>query len=738
MRLNTALALLAFAQALPPVAWSAMPSPAAAPVVLAQDTKGTPDERAAQLVRQMTYVEKVSMLAADTDQFSTKPIERLGIPSFRMADGPTGVRNGPNGLTQGCAFPCGSALAATWNPDLATAYGKAIGLEARARGVQFQLGPGVNICRVPVNGRNFEYFGEDPFLAAVITAHWTKACSDQGVVPTVKHFAANNQEQERDYVNAIIDERVLHEIYLPAFKKAVKEGGTVAIMCSYNRLNGHYASNSNWLQNEVLRGMWRFKGLVMSDWGASHSPDDILRGLDLEMPTGENLNKSRLEQAIAVGQMKESELRAAVDVSVQRLLRTAAAVGWLDAAWKRRDESLPLDSADSHATALAVAREAMVLLKNADNFLPLDRAKVRKIILLGPNATRVANGAPAPAGGGVEGRRALRGGSSAPNVGGGGSSAVTPFASHDDEGDYYASIKKLAGDKISVTYLPTTASQLAGDAGLAKQVSEADAVVVVVGFNRGSETESFDRAFDLPAEHVALIRAASKANPHTLVITNGGAGVGIAPWQENAAAIIHAYYLGQGGGIAIAEALFGDLNPSGKLCSTFDAKWEENPAFPYYPSTNHNGIPAEPYAEGLFYGYRGYDKAGKSPLYPFGFGLSYTTFDLSNFKLERSGADVTVSFNLNNTGTRAGAQVVQLYVGEMGCPQPRPLRELKGFAKITLQPGESVHKQVILHQDAFAYWSPDKKDWTVDPGKSFTIEAAFSERDIKAKAKIGL
>ncbi len=738
MHRKATLALLAATIALQSAAWSAEPSSSVAPIILAQDTKGTPDERAAQLVRQMTYAEKVSLLSADADQFSTKPIERLGIPSFRMADGPTGVRNGPNGLTTGCAFPCGSALAATWNPDLATAYGKAVGLEARARGVQFQLGPGVNICRVPVNGRNFEYFGEDPFLAAAITANWTKACSDQGVVPTVKHFAANNQELERDYVDAIIDERVLQEIYLPAFKKAVQAGGTVAIMCSYNRVNGHYASNNNYLQNEVLRGMWGFKGMVMSDWGASHSPDDILKGLDLEMPTGENLNNSRFEQAIAAGKMKDAELRAAVDVSVQRLLRTAAAVGWLDAGWKRRDESLPLDSADSHATALAVAREAIVLLKNADNFLPLDRARVRKIVLLGPNATRVANGAPAPAGGGVEGRRALRGGSSAPNVGGGGSSCVTPFSSHDDDGDYYASIKKLAGDKISVTYLPTTASQLASDSALAGQVAEADAVVVVVGFNRGSETESFDRAFDLPAEHVALIRAASKANPHVLVITNGGAGVGIAPWQENAAAIMHAYYLGQAGGIAVAEALFGDLNPSGRLCSTFDAKWEDNPAFPYYPGTNQNGVPTEPYTEGLFYGYRGYDKSGKAPLYPFGYGLSYTTFELSNFKLDKLGADVTVSFDLKNTGRLAGAQVVQLYVGEQGCPLPRPVRELKGFAKIALKPGESAHRQIILHKDAFAYWSPEKKDWTVDAGKSFSIEAAFSERDIKAKADIDM
>ncbi|MGD0412637.1 MAG: glycoside hydrolase family 3 N-terminal domain-containing protein [Verrucomicrobiota bacterium] len=491
-----------------------------APVVKAQDTRGAPDERADQLIGEMTLEEKVSLLSGT--QFVSHAVPRLGIPAFTMSDGPGGVRNAPDGSRGACAFPAGAALAATFDPAMAAAFGKAMGLEDRARGTDFQLGPGLNICRVPVNGRNFEYFGEDPYLASIIAVNWVKACSAQGSVPVIKHFAANNQELDRNSVDAQVDERTMHEIYLPAFKKAATEGGIVAVMCSYNRLNGFYASANDWLLNQVLKKQWGFKGLVMSDWGASHATTDVVRGLDLEMPSGQNLNFQRIQPAMANGSVTEANIN--------------------------------------------------------------------------------------------------------------------------------------------------------------------------------------------------------------------GAGVGMTGWEPGAAAILQAWYLGQEGGIAVGEVLFGDVNPSGRLSSTFDKRFEDNPAFPYYPGTNSSSVQyqVEPYTEGIFYGYRGYDKAGKDPMYAFGFGLSYTTFTLSNMKVEKAGSEVHVSLDVKNTGSRAGAEVVQIYVGEEGCPIPRPRRELKGFSKVTLAPGQSKSAGITLPRESFAYWSPATKDWAVDAGSKFTIEAGISERDIRA------
>lgn len=387
-------------------------APGGASVVRAQDTKGTPDERADQLIAEMTLVEKISIIGGAG--FTTHAVERLGIPYFTMSDGPNGVRNAPNRLPQtACAFPCGAALAATWDSGLAADYGKAIGLEGRARGTHFQLGPGVNICRVPVNGRNFEYFGEDPCLASIIALNWVKACAAQGSVPTIKHFAANNQEDNRNSVDAQVDERVMQEIYLPAFKKAVTEGGIVAVMCSYNRLNGLYASANDWLLNQTLRGQWSFQGLVMSDWGASHATTDLARGLDLEMPGSRSFGYEQVKAALASGELTETNLNRAV----HRILRTAAAQGWLDAGWEQRNAALPLDSPESARTALAVARNSLVLLKNDHQALPLDRAKVRKVVVVGPNASAPPGAMPI-------------------NIGGGGSGFVAPFPARFAEAEY--------------------------------------------------------------------------------------------------------------------------------------------------------------------------------------------------------------------------------------------------------------------------------------------------------------
>jgi beta-glucosidase len=713
------------------------------PSVPAQQTTGTPDERADALIKQMTLDEKISLLSGASDGFSTHAIDRLGIGSFHMSDGPQGVRNGPgNPAPRACAFPCGAALAATFDPQLAAAYGKAIGLEDRARGSYYQLGPGVNICRVPVNGRNFEYFGEDPFLASVIAVNWVKNCSAQGAIPTIKHFAGNNQETDRNSVDSRIEERTLNEIYLPAFKKATTEGGNVAVMCSYNRLNGSYASNNDWLLNQTLKNTWGFKGLVMSDWGASHSVTDLSHGLDLEMPNGANLSNAKIKAALADGSLKEAD----IDAALHRILRSEIAEGWMDNGWEQKKADLPMDSPESAKVALDVARASIVLLKNDHNLLPLDRSRIKTIVVLGPNATAppvIPDQQPATTRAGRRGGN--RGRNNDPglplNIGGGGSGAVRPFAERFAESDYLKGITKAAGENVKVIHVPMPAGSASQPAlPDLSAVKDADVAIVCVGLNRNVESEGRDRPFELPAVQQDLINAVAAANSHTIVINNSGAAVGMTGWNQSASAILQAWYLGQEGGIAIGDVLFGDVNPSGRLCSTFDKTFEDNPAFADYPGVRETGaaFPIEHYSEGIFYGYRGYDKSGRQPLFPFGFGLSYTTFELSNMKIDRNGTDFSVSLDVKNTGQRTGAQVVQIYVGEQNCPLPRPLRELKGFAKAMLNPGESRRVQIPLPRESFAYWSLEKKDWTIDAGNKFTIEAGDSERDIKLKESINI
>ena len=578
-----------------------------------------------------------------------------------------------------------------------------------------------------------------------MAAKWSKGCSDQGVVPTIKHYAANNQENARNSEDSIVDERTLREIYLPAFKRAVDEGGNIAVMCSYNRINGSYASNNEFLQIQVLKKDWGFKGLLMSDWGASHNVTDVAKGLDLEMPSGANLNAQKIKAALADGSVKQAD----IDNAVLRSLRTAFVMGWMEKGYQQKNSALPLDSDDSAKVALQVARDSIVLLKNSGNLLPLDRSKVKNIVVLGPNATA---GAEANFGGG-DGRgnrgggmgggpgRGGAGGTPTPgNIGGGGSGAVTPFPTRAENADYLKGITKAAGANVKVTYIAMPAQTPGADPVLPDmaEVKSADAVVLCVGLNRNMETEGRDRAFDLPAAQLALLNAVVAANSKTIVINNSGAAVGIANWQDKTPAVLQAWYLGQEGGVAVGQTLFGDNNPSGKLCSTFDKTFEECPAFANYPGKAEEGktYPTVKYEEGIFVGYRGYDKANKAPLYPFGYGLSYTSFAYSNMTVAKDGDKFKVAVDVKNTGAKAGAEVVQVYVGEQGCPIPRPVRELKGFAKAQIEPGATKHVEIVLGPDAFAYWSPEKKAWVTDAGKTFTIEAAASERDIKAKQEI--
>jgi beta-glucosidase len=792
------------------------------------------ESRADALIKQMTLDEKISLLGGDTDHFSTHAVKRLGIPKLTMADGPQGIRNYP----PSCSFPCGAALAATWDTQLAAAYGQAMGLEARARGVNFVLGPGMNICRVPVNGRNFEYFGEDPFLAGKIAANWVRAAEAQGVITTVKHYAANNQEWNRETVDELIDERTLQEIYLPAFRRAVQEGGAGAVMAAYNRVNGAYCAENDFLLNQILKTEWNFQGIVMSDWGACHSTESLARGLDLEMGEALFFKPDKVKQALADKRIRESD----IDNAVRRILSTTIAMGFFDRPQKRAD--LPRESPASDQAALDIARSAIVLLKNDRNALPLDRSSVHRIAVYGPNAEETPTG-------------------------GGGSGAVTPYHSV----SFLDGIHKIAGAGVDVTYtpmalidnstfhkfnwaftanngqpglilkidvtgpgpdvsLPPTVVQsvnlswrpggqlpygiprgrdatytwsgvlippfdgdweivsrgyvdvtvggkplrwatgeilhLQKDAPLPIQIhadarargrrpgsaqvalrlvtlpdltaaKSADAVIFCAGFGGSSEHEGSDRDFELSGVQQRLISGLAAINPKTIVVLNSGAGVGMEEWYDATPAIVQAWYIGQEGGTALGEVLFGDVNPSGRLPSTFDRKFEDNPAYGDYPGTfvRDQDYPVEHYSEGIFVGYRGYDKNQKDPLFPFGYGLSYTTFEFSNMKLEKMDDGVHVHVDVTNTGHVAGAEVVQVYVGQQKCSVERPVRELKGFAKVSLKAGETQSVEVLLPRDSFSFWSPDQKGWTVEPG-AFTIEAGASSRDIRCKDSIAI
>jgi beta-glucosidase len=792
----------------------------------------SPEARAEKLLGQMTQEEKISLLGGDKDAYSTHAIKRLGIPKLVMSDGPQGVRN----YGQACSFPCGAALAATWDVSLAQAYGHAMGLESRARGVHFILGPGMNICRVPVNGRNFEYFGEDPFLAAQVATNWIQGVQNEGVIATAKHFAGNNQEWHRNDVDEQIDERTLHEIYLPAFRASVTQGGAGAVMCAYNQVDGSYCSASDMLLNQILKKEWGFTGLVMSDWGACHATSDLAKGLDLEMGTANFYKEDNIKAALAAGTIRQSD----IDGAVIRILRVAIAMGFMDRPQKRGD--IPLDSPASDRTALDIARSAVVLLKNENDTLPLVRSAIHRIAVYGPNAEDTPTG-------------------------GGGSGAVKTFHNV----SFLQGIKKAAGDAVDVTYVPMVpvddkifdtlaCAQTAvnGQPGLLLNIKvsgngpdltmaptvqqsvnvsfkhgsfpfsippgrdatctftgvvtapqegdweiirrgraevtvgdhpltwssgyvvhlqkdkaipieikfnmrarwnrpgsvklglrpvtmpdmaaakSADAVIVCAGFNGESEHEDADRDFQLSGLQEQIISSVTAANPKTIVVVNSGGGFGTKGWIDPVPALLNAYYLGQEGGAALGEILFGDVNPSGRLVSTFDRTFEDCPAYANYPGefVEDQLWPVVKYAEGIFIGYRGYDKARKEPLYPFGFGLSYTTFSMANMKIDKTadgGASVWV--DVTNTGKRAGAEVVQVYVGQQKCSVERPMRELKGFGKVALSPGQTKAMTINLPHDAFAFWSSAAHAWTVEPG-TFTIEAGASERDIRCTDKM--
>lgn len=703
------------------------------------------------LLKKLTLEEKVHMLHANS-AFAAGGVKRLGIPEIMTSDGPHGVRPEqgrdwkavPSAIDNGTYLPNNNTLASTWNPALGYAYGTVLGSEANYRGKDIILGPGINIIRTTLNGRNFEYLSEDPFLISKMVVGYIRGVQDQGVSACVKHYAANNQEVHRNDIDVNMSERALREIYLPGFKAAVQQGGAYTLMGSYNKFRGQYATENAYLMNDVLKGEWGFKGLVISDWGSVHNTQEALRnGTDLEMGTDLELAYSNVDQSNAQkgplftpalyerfylaapaleAVKKDPTLVPLIDDKVRRILRVMYATNMLGGT-KRKPGTY--NTKEHQATALKVAEEGIVLLKNEGNMLPLKKS-VKTIAVIGQNATRE-------------------------NALGGGSAQLKPKY----EITPLQGLKNELGDQVKITYAQgykIARDQKADPQLIAEAVAAAkaaDVVVYVGGSTHGYDyTKWSDNAYDaeatdkpdmkMPFGQDELIQAVQQANPNTVVVLLGGGPIDVSPWLGQTKALVEAWYPGSEGGNALAHVLFGDVNPSGKLPFTFPAKLEDSPAHKLgeYPSTPGNPL-KQTYKEDIFVGYRYFDTYKVAPQFAFGYGLSYTTFDYGKLTMTPGPQSATVSLTVRNTGKVAGAEVVQLYVKDEQAAVKRPEKELKAFEKVFLKPGESKTVTLKLGADAFQYYDEAKKQWVLEPGK-FQILVGGSSRDIRQTGTLTL
>jgi beta-glucosidase len=671
------------------------------------------EAQAHAMISKLTLEQKVELLGG-VDNMFTRPMPVIELPRFKMSDASVGVRTfGPT-----TAYAGGAALAATWDTDFARKLGESLGRDARARSVNFLLGPGVNIARSPVSGRNFEYLSEDPFLNAALVVPYIEGLQSEGVVATVKHFVLNDQEFNRHNANVDIDGRTMREIYLPAFEAAVTKAHVDAVMDSYNLVNGVHSTQNDFLNLKLLKGEWGFQGVLMSDWDATYDGvAAVNNGLDLEMPSPKFMNAKNLIPAVQNGQVKEST----IDEHLLRIFRTELRYGFTD-----RPQFDPADSTYSvadRAIALQGALESITLLKNEGNLLPLDPAKIKNIAIIGPDAYPAVTG-------------------------GGGSSEARAF----EPVSILTGIANLLGPNAHVFYspgMPDSPDQM-------KAVANADVVVVSLGFDAKTEHEGADRTFTLPPGQDALIEQVVAANPRTIVTLTGGGGMDTSRWLDKVPVLLHTWYPGQEGGTAVAQILFGQHDPEGKLPVSFDRSWDANPSSKWYygdPKDNTTlhiiGADGKPldytieqikYGDKLMVGYRYWTTTGKHPLFPFGFGLSYTTFKFANLKVPasaKSGSTVDVSFDVSNTGSVAGAEVAQLYVSDPSAQADRPERELKGFAKVRLDPGETHNVTISLDARAFSYWDEPGQKWIIDPGK-FVIRVGDSSENTPLAADIDL
>lgn len=663
----------------------------------------------ADLISQMTLEEKASMCDG-LDYWHSQPIERLGIKSISLNDGPHGIRKkgdpdaakkGETSLLKGVpaiCFPTASATACSWDPDLIEKMGEALGDECLKEKVSVLLGPGTNIKRSPLCGRNFEYFSEDPLLAGEMAASFINGVQSKGIGTSLKHYAANNQETRRMTVNSVVDERTLREIYLAPFETAVKKAQPWTVMCSYNRLNGTYAAENKWLLTDVLRGDFGYEGLVVTDWGAENQRvPGLLAGQELEMPTSSGEGARLIAEAVKNGTVDESVLDEAVDKLIDMVKKAEKVLG-----------DYTYDADAHHQLAREIAAQCMVLMKNDGGLLPLK--KDAKIAVIGEMAMK-------------------------PRYQGAGSSLINPIkidSAYDtmtqmgikfDYAQGYATSKK--GRKSDDEYI----------ADAVAKAKNTDVAVLFIGLTDEFETEGNDRKhLGIPPLHDRLVNEVLKVNKNVVVVLSGGASIEM-PWADEVPAILNAFLTGQASGSAVCDILFGDVNPGGKLSETYPVMLSDNSSVNYFPGTP---VSVE-YRESIYVGYRYYDTAGKAVRFPFGHGLSYTTFEYSDLQLSADKIQDTdtlkVTFKIKNTGDRDGAEVAQLYVSDVESTIFRPVKELKGFKKVFLKAGEEKTVEIELSKRAFAYYNVNLQDWHVESGE-FKILVGASSRDIKLEASV--
>lgn len=653
------------------------------------------------LLAEMTLEEKAGMCSG-LDFWRLKGVERLGIPSIMVTDGPHGLRKQQGGTDHlgifesvpATCFPSAAGMASSWDRELIGKVGEALGEECQAEDVAVLLGPGANIKRSPLCGRNFEYFSEDPYLSSEIAASHINGVQSQGVGTSLKHFAVNNQEHRRMGVDAVVDERTLREIYLASFEGAVRKAQPWTVMSAYNKVNGTYASENPYLLTDILKGEWGHEGLVVTDWGANNNRvDGLAAGQELEMPSSGGVNDRKIVDAVQSGQLSEEVLDRAVERILSLIFKSV----------DNRKPEADYDRAEHHALARKVAGETMVLLKNEQNLLPLQQN--HKLAVIGAFAQK-------------------------PRYQGGGSSHIKPTQIDVP----FEEIQKLAGDAASVAYAQGYhADSDDTDESLLEQAIEAakgaDAAIIFAGLPDRYESEGYDRKhLRMPANQNQLIEAIAAVQSNVVVVLLGGSPVEM-PWIGQAGSVLEAYLGGQAVGGAIADVLFGIVNPSGKLAETFPVKLSDNPSFLFFPGEGNR----VEYREGIFVGYRYYDTKQVKPLFPFGHGLSYTTFAYSNLLLSRKDMRDTdtleVQVTVQNTGTRAGKEIVQLYVRDVESTVMRPTKELKGFAKVDLQPGEKAAVTLTLDKRSFAYYNVLLRDWHVESGQ-YEILIGRSSEDI--------
>lgn len=675
-------------------------------------TAATPSLDIPALLSQLTLEEKVSLLDG-LDFWRTKPVERLGIPSVMVSDGPHGLRKqatrqdhlGLRRSVPATCFPPAAGLASTWDVDLLGRVGEALGRECVANEISVLLGPGVNMKRSPLCGRNFEYFSEDPTLAGRLATALVQGVQRQGVGTSVKHYAANNQETDRMTVSADVDERTLREIYLPAFEQVVTQAQPWTVMTSYNRINGVYASEDRWLLTEVLRDEWGFEGLVVSDWGAVSRRDvGVAAGMDLEMPSSGGSGAAVILAAVRAGTLSESD----VDLAVTRVLRL------VDRAQPALAAAEPFEPDAHHELARIAAAASAVLLENHDGVLPLDPAAGGPIAVIGEFART-------------------------PRFQGAGSSQVNPTRM---DNAFDALTAALAGRRELVFAPGFVIDAESGDPALVAEAvavaAAAEVVVLFLGLSPSYESEGYDRRHtDLPAAQVELLHAVADANPNVVVVLSNGSVVALEAWRHRARAVLEAWLLGQAGGSATADLLLGTANPSGRLAETIPLRYEDNPTIGMFPGEGGHVR----YGEGLLIGYRWYDTRRMPVAYPFGHGLSYTTFEFGDLDVaigaDGDSPEVSVTVRVTNTGARAGRETVQVYVHDPEASVFRPEQELRGFAQAELEPGASAVVTIPLDARAFAFWHPTACRWVVEGGE-FTIRVGASSRDIRGEATITL